>query len=164
MSPSRAIVYKDLTCIFDLQVLEEVQLSQLWMYLHFPLHLCQVAFGIALSDTISIYATEGAASFLEGQSNAAESTTERESHVDPSYVFKSFWVAGGLVLVLNALIKLINTPVAGAKWSALICSTRVLNAIIFFALTSVSYEKLSGLAMLGIMVACLVLQGEKNFL
>ncbi|KAI7852467.1 bacterial low temperature requirement A protein-domain-containing protein [Circinella umbellata] len=28
---------------------------QIWVYLHFPLHLCQVGFGIALVDTLKIY-------------------------------------------------------------------------------------------------------------
>lgn len=121
---------------FRKEVLGEVNMSQLWMYLHFPLHLCQVAFGIALTDTISLYESEGASSSggtaIEGAVSqslaltlkmaaettaAAESSTE--SHVDPSYVFKSFWVAGGLVLCLNALIKIINTPIAGGKLDVL---------------------------------------------
>ncbi|KAI8142231.1 bacterial low temperature requirement A protein-domain-containing protein [Fennellomyces sp. T-0311] len=158
----------------------DVQLSQLWMYLHFPLHLCQVAFGIALSDTISIY-SEGGAETLEaaaahlvsswvklaaavepsaeeGGHEAASAEEETGSHIDPSYVYKSFWVMAGLILIINALIKLINTPVVGAKWSRIICAARVLNGVVFFALTATSYDDLNGLAILGIMVACLCLQ------
>ncbi|KAL1931208.1 hypothetical protein VTP01DRAFT_10345 [Rhizomucor pusillus] len=164
---------------FRKEVLGEVKLSQLWMYLHFPLHLCQVAFGIALTDTISLYESQSAeavSTASEGTSAvshlaaalkmAAETTvaaaseegSSTESHVDPSYVFKSFWVAGGLIICLNALIKIVNTPIAGAKWSAIICSARIINGIIFFALTAVPPENLNGLAMLGIMAAFLILQ------
>ena len=123
---------------FSKEVLSgEVKLSQLWMYLHFPLHLCQVAFGIALSDTISIYAESGAAAVestaahlisswtrmaataIEGggehSAESAVSGEEATSHVDPTYVFKSFWISGGLILVINALIKIINTPVSTGK-------------------------------------------------
>lgn len=121
---------------FRKEVLGEVKLSQLWMYLHFPLHLCQVAFGIALTDTISLYesqSAEAASTASEGTSAvshlaaalkmaaettvaaAAEEGSSTESHVDPSYVFKSFWVAGGLIICLNALIKIVNTPIAGGK-------------------------------------------------
>lgn len=43
--------------------------------------------------------------------------------------------------------------------ASIVCTARVLNAVIFFALTSTSYETLDGLAMLGIMAACLGVQG-----
>lgn len=115
-----------------------MELSQLWMYLHFPLHLCQVAFGIALTDTITIYHLGGTEALQEAAHSAISSTlisalqlssavaeaaagegsssAESEGtseHLDPSYVFKSFWVAGGLVIFINALIKLVNTPIEG---------------------------------------------------
>lgn len=35
------------------EYMSHTKLSQLWMYLHFPLHLFQVAFGIALTDIIT---------------------------------------------------------------------------------------------------------------
>ncbi|KAG2221830.1 hypothetical protein INT45_003544 [Circinella minor] len=172
---------------FSKEVLSgQVKLSQLWMYLHFPLHLCQVAFGIALSDTISIYAESqagdvkttaahlisswarmAAAAIEEGGEHSAESAAgeeESSTHIDPTYVFKSFWISGGLILVINALIKIINTPVSTAKWSAVVCTARVLNAVIFFALASTSFDSLDGLATMGIMVSCLLIQGSIDLL
>lgn len=40
---------------FSGEAMATTRLSQLWMYLHFPLHLFQVAFGIALTDIILIH-------------------------------------------------------------------------------------------------------------
>ncbi|KAI7866721.1 bacterial low temperature requirement A protein-domain-containing protein [Spinellus fusiger] len=183
---------------FSNEILNEVELSQLWVWLHFPLHLCQVAFGIALTDVITIYrldwdnAVDGNAimqsqyaeltGHVSGGSGVAEAThavAEQAGHAllaslrmafgstgtsaeceeikDTSFVFQAFWVTGGLILCLNALIKLVNTPVA-AKWSRIICASRILNAIVFFGLSALTYGKLNGLAMLGIMMASLLLQ------
>ena len=36
---------------FNKEVFLHNKHHQIWVYLHFPLHLCQVAFGIALIDT-----------------------------------------------------------------------------------------------------------------
>ncbi|KAG2187326.1 hypothetical protein INT44_005012 [Umbelopsis vinacea] len=40
---------------FSKEVLLHNRNNQLWVYLHFPLHLCQVAFGIALINMLRIY-------------------------------------------------------------------------------------------------------------
>jgi hypothetical protein len=124
------------------------------MYLHFPLHLFQVAFGIAMTDTISIHAmgwddpvnggllwakdcgsestsseghvsestntsgvTEHAANFVITALSAASSEEESAfcEITDPSFVIKVFWIAGGLILCVNTMIKLVNTPVKGGK-------------------------------------------------
>lgn len=196
------------------------------MYLHFPLHLCQVAFGMALTDIITIYqngwdqgdkaitdcamlehgsssspsVSEGGGSaelhnvvshlVTTGQSlvnsvmmtaaagsglsssqltqltEACEeiiaepygtATIDERRHAALDYVYKAFWISGGLILCINAFIKLVNTPVA-AKWSRLICGSRIINAAIFFGLSAATFAKLNGLAMLGIMMAFLILQ------
>ena len=72
------------------------------MYLHFPLHLVQVAFGIALTGLIGV---------LTGTSH---SETSQESSND-EFIVKFFWVTGGLILCFNAFIKLVNTPVKGGN-------------------------------------------------
>ncbi|KAI9321734.1 bacterial low temperature requirement A protein-domain-containing protein [Dichotomocladium elegans] len=43
---------------FNKEVFLHSKYHQLWVYLHFPLHLCQVAFGIALIDTLKLYRAE----------------------------------------------------------------------------------------------------------
>jgi hypothetical protein len=52
---------------FSGELMNQTKLSQLWMYLHFPLHLFQVAFGIALTEIISNHneGVDTAASYYE---------------------------------------------------------------------------------------------------
>lgn len=52
---------------FSGELINQTKLSQLWMYLHFPLHLFQVAFGIALTEIISNHneGVDTAASYYE---------------------------------------------------------------------------------------------------
>jgi hypothetical protein len=179
------------------------------MYLHFPLHLCQVAFGIAMTDIITSYRLNldnpeyaagtfhqeclalEAASAHSGSNETATpgghaaytmvqsftkaimmaSASAESENADLlgvceeigrtkgglEYVFQAFWIAGGLILSINALIKLVNTPVR-AKWSRVICGSRLLNAAVFFGLSAASFRNFNGLGMLGIMMACLLLQ------
>ncbi|KAI8099490.1 bacterial low temperature requirement A protein-domain-containing protein [Halteromyces radiatus] len=196
---------------FSKEILSEVQVSQIWMYLHFPLHLCQVAYGIAMTDIITAYRLKldipenAALAFHEQCQQLEHSTTQAptqhaaftlvesltrslmmastEAVTSEStssdllsaceelggnsdgldYVYKAFWITGGLILCINALIKLVNTPVR-AKWSRLICGSRFLNAIVFFGLSAASFSNFNGLGMLGIMLACLVLQSSIDLL
>ncbi|KAI8141154.1 bacterial low temperature requirement A protein-domain-containing protein [Fennellomyces sp. T-0311] len=86
---------------FNKEVFLHNKHHQIWVYLHFPLHLCQVAFGIALIDTLKVYRaqmiangviTEEEDTSADGhgaESGAAESgshATESgsESHASPS--------------------------------------------------------------------------------
>ncbi|CAO3587011.1 unnamed protein product [Absidia cylindrospora] len=198
---------------FSKEILNSVQVSQIWMYLHFPLHLCQVAFGIAMTDIITAYRLnldipdhasealfhecerlEAAAahsavpaghaaytmvesftkSLMMASASAAGADSETadvlsaceeigQSAESLNYVFQAFWISGGLILSLNALIKLVNTPVR-AKWSRVICGSRFLNAIVFFGLSAASFGNFNGLGMLGIMMACLLLQSSIDLL
>ncbi|ORZ19573.1 bacterial low temperature requirement A protein-domain-containing protein [Absidia repens] len=196
---------------FSKEILNSVQVSQIWMYLHFPLHLCQVAFGIAMTDIITAYrlnfdipdkaattlyhyceslkesggettpvhaALTTVESFTKSLISMAAASAESDgvpsdvaaaceeigqSDDSLDYVFKAFWISGGLILCLNALIKLVNTPVR-AKWSRLICGSRFLNAIVFFGLSEATFGNFNGLGMLGIMMACLLLQSSIDLL
>ncbi|KAI8636623.1 bacterial low temperature requirement A protein-domain-containing protein [Parasitella parasitica] len=204
---------------FSGELMNQTKLSQLWMYLHFPLHLFQVAFGIALTEIISSHnnGVDNAASFYHtlqtcaaaaashGTSAAAEqsitNTTAAEHAVtsttnssavnahyamlalaaeattssaesghetvcdDPLFSIKIFWITAGLILCFNAFIKLVNTPVnRGSLKSYIICASRILNAIIFFALSTTTYANLNGLAMVSIMMACLLFQSGVDLL
>jgi len=192
---------------FSANVLLEVNVSQFWMYLHFPLHLCQVALGIALQDVIDIFgqhwdyaeygcpASAAAESVSEGtpSTNAtlvnvsgralslfqalttdttAPATTAAESSASASeaageclnidFVFKTFLVSAGLVLMLNALIKLINTPV-NSKWSKYICGSRAINAIVLFALTQ-AVHRINSIGLLSLLTGCLLFQSAVDLL
>ncbi|ORX56319.1 hypothetical protein DM01DRAFT_1334792 [Hesseltinella vesiculosa] len=195
---------------FSKEILSSVHVSQIWMYLHFPLHLCQVAFGIALTDIITAYsfqwdqngkdssllayetchALEAAAAGGNGTAHAAVQTTvslaaslvkavTESSNNNPNevlsceeiikdtgsleYAYTAFWVSAGLILCINAMIKLVNTPVA-ARWSKLICASRFVNAIVFFGLSAASFENFRGLGMVAIMMCCLILQSAVDLL
>lgn len=79
---------------FSGESMATTRLSQLWMYLHFPLHLFQVAFGIALTDVITNHgAKEDTASYLSetlekcaaaALGHSAESTTDDQATTEHS--------------------------------------------------------------------------------
>ncbi|KAL0084884.1 bacterial low temperature requirement A protein-domain-containing protein [Phycomyces blakesleeanus] len=179
---------------FNTEILNEIEVSQMWVWLHFPLHLCQVAFGIALIDVITIFrlgwddgeagaelmreacheveaelhlpaattATSEAAGHslitaLRVASGAGGETEACEEIPDTRFVFQAFWISAGLILCINALIKLVNTRV-DAKWSRIICASRILNAVLFFGLSAATYDNLTGISMLAIMMSCMLLQ------
>ncbi|KAI7898703.1 bacterial low temperature requirement A protein-domain-containing protein [Cokeromyces recurvatus] len=125
---------------FSGEFLSKNRLSPLWMYLHFPLHLFQVAFGIALTDIIAkhsllqdtstyldsilekCHASDPPALMTENKTiiehykvlslsvESSHSTTASES-CNPLFDIKIFWITAGLILCFNAFIKLVNTPV-----------------------------------------------------
>ncbi|KAI8977110.1 bacterial low temperature requirement A protein-domain-containing protein [Mycotypha africana] len=184
---------------FSGEFMARTRLSQLWMYLHFPLHLFQVAFGIALTEIISNHtlqkdtaayltaALQACASAVSGHATGEEHTAQKPataaaehysvlslsaeagSHssgeaaghgdCDPSFSIKIFWITAGLILCFNAFIKLVNTPVNKASLKAyIICSSRILNAVVFFSLSTITYAHLDGLGMVSVMMACLLFQ------
>ncbi|KAI8878179.1 hypothetical protein K501DRAFT_326161 [Backusella circina FSU 941] len=185
----------------------ETHLTQIWMYLHFPLHLFQVAFGIAMTDLISIHSmgwddpTTGGFLKLEACPEVSEgattetstethntTATEQVTHTlftainavaahgeeaesvfceikDPNFVIKAFWITGGLILCVNSFIKLINTPIKRTSFKAfIICSSRIINAVVFFGLSAVTFGQLNGLTMTAIMMACLLFQSAVDLL
>jgi low temperature requirement protein LtrA len=139
------------------EYMSHTRLSQLWMYLHFPLHIFQVAFGIALTDVITNHSEKkdtaanlqlalqscaAAATAAEGHptstvNHAGNNTLAESAHFaivsaaaaaaessegghglncdDPLFSIKIFWITAGLILCINAFIKLINTPVNKGK-------------------------------------------------
>ncbi|KAI9481656.1 MAG: bacterial low temperature requirement A protein-domain-containing protein [Benjaminiella poitrasii] len=189
---------------FSGEFISKNRLSQLWMYLHFPLHLFQVAFGIALTDIISNHSLHhDTAAYLysvlqtcSGHSATTTTTTTTEhgtnettiaqhstilslaavsetSHseegaggnCDPLFDIKIFWITAGLILCFNAFIKLVNTPVnKGSKKAYIICLSRILNAIVFFALSTTTYAHLDALGMVSVMMACLLFQSAIDLL
>ncbi|KAG1220279.1 hypothetical protein G6F35_006824 [Rhizopus arrhizus] len=151
-------------------------MSSLWMYLHFPLHLVQVAFGTALTTLIDILAermkkaeavevTSHLARLSAEASEASSSSSESGHEISETFVIRFFWVTAGLILCFNAFIKLVNTPVKGAHHrSHIICASRFLNAIIFFALSATTFDNLDPLSMISIMMACLLFQSAVDLL
>lgn len=100
------------------------------MYLHFPLHLFQVAFGIALTSLIKVI-SNGNKTVAEHASNTTAEHATVTSHIarlvagehgsehgpgtGESFLITFFWVSAGLILCFNAFIKLVNTPIKSGK-------------------------------------------------
>ncbi|KAI8082476.1 bacterial low temperature requirement A protein-domain-containing protein [Gilbertella persicaria] len=165
---------------FTGELMEKTQLSQLWMYLHFPLHLFQVAFGIALTDVIARHNLKqdtpeflaqtkeecAAASANHSTATSEHATTtsehsvvenahyaifsasaeaasgESELNCDPLFIIKAFWISAGLILCLNAFIKLVNTPIRPVT----------------------TYANLNALGMVSVMMCCLLFQSAVDLL
>ena len=76
---------------FSGEFMSKTKLSQLWMYLHFPLHLFQVAFGIALTNVISAHnkhqdtAQSGATAEQTTTEHAAASPLNTTAHAIASH-------------------------------------------------------------------------------
>lgn len=90
---------------FSGEFMAKTKLSQLWMYLHFPLHLFQVAFGIALTNVISNHnqhldtstcttnSESAAAGHSTASSTAEHSTPSTAEHAATSLVNGTLAVA-----------------------------------------------------------------------
>ncbi|RUS27885.1 bacterial low temperature requirement A protein-domain-containing protein [Jimgerdemannia flammicorona] len=215
---------------FSKEVLAETDLNQIWMYLHFPLHLCQVAFGIALTDTLLLYEKDYrpveastnatshststshsvASSALVGLTHAiaravsahgnitttdAHSSTNTTTDIaqgtnatstnstvdvgsqenlsiegDPAasfivkvFVYKTFLIGGGLIMTLNTFIKLLHTELNN-HFSLLICGSRIVNAVILWAMVALPFADLSGIVLICIMAGSVVIQGMIDLL
>ncbi|CEG63039.1 hypothetical protein RMATCC62417_00251 [Rhizopus microsporus] len=168
---------------FSGEFVAKTKMSSLWMYLHFPLHLFQVAFGIALTSLIKRVINNGSEAVAEHASNTtAEHATTVASHIarlvasehgsghdsEPltdSFLITFFWVSAGLILCFNAFIKLVNTPIKSVHYrSYIICGSRILNAVIFFALSVTTFHQLEPLPMISLMMACLFVQSAVDLL
>ncbi|KAF7727713.1 Pre-mRNA-splicing factor cef1 [Apophysomyces ossiformis] len=283
---------------FNKEVFLHNKYHQIWVYLHFPLHLCQVAFGIALIDTLRVYKQQmvengklveehhGTATSSHGSASPASGTSEHgapsappngntqaghntdhspsdssASHtpsssahkraleaieainhditgypsmdtmtrtpitVDTShlvrksndggylslgkyvmstaaisamqmmgsidsgsnhshtlvrrsagaaedsylsdyekvFIYKTFLICGGLILVVNSLIKLLNTKISDI-YGKVIIGARVLNAVILWSMCALPFAKLDAIVLLSVMMGSLLLQGMVDLL
>ncbi|KAI9276379.1 bacterial low temperature requirement A protein-domain-containing protein [Sporodiniella umbellata] len=155
---------------FSGEFVQKTKMSSLWMYLHFPLHLVQVAFGIALINLIDALSHSKLKTAMEVTQHAVslvatEGAHEASEEISQSFIVKFFWVTAGLILCFNAFIKLVNTPVKGAHHrSHIICASRIINAIIFFALSATTFDQLGPLSMIAVMMCCLLFQSAVDLL
>ncbi|PHZ17911.1 uncharacterized protein RHIMIDRAFT_13660 [Rhizopus microsporus ATCC 52813] len=161
---------------FSGEFVAKTKMSSLWMYLHFPLHLFQVAFGIALTSLIKEVTSGNSGETVAGHASnttaehatvashiarlvASEHGSEHPKPPHEDFLIAFFWVSAGLILCFNAFIKLVNTPIKSVHYrSYIICGSRILNAVIFFALSVTSFHQLEPLSMISLMMACLFVQ------
>ncbi|CDH53596.1 predicted protein [Lichtheimia corymbifera JMRC:FSU:9682] len=96
------------------------------------------------------------------------------------FIYKIFLIMGGLLLVLNSLIKLINTRVTGKQnkniiphmsptlyhtwyvdiYGRIIICSRIVNAAVLWCLCALPFSGLHPLILIGVTMGSLVFQGE----
>ncbi|KAI8374764.1 bacterial low temperature requirement A protein-domain-containing protein [Radiomyces spectabilis] len=265
---------------FNKEVFLHSDYHQIWVYLHFPLHLCQVAFGIALIDTLRVYRQQmkedgkitesehtstttehgatssepsetssahetgpsapahklakkavdevyaetwtpmadnalvsrsvkgindsitnraeglsaysdmakpvgylslckyylGAAAITGLQAASVESSSHlrwvkragAEEHMPMSddekvFIYKTFLICGGLILVINSLIKLLNTKISDI-YGKIIIGSRVLNAVVLWSMCALPFAKLDAIVLLSVITGSLIFQAMVDLL
>lgn len=79
-----------------MQVFLHSKFHQIWVYLHFPLHLCQIAFGIELVNMLKLYRAE---LIDDGYlSSSTENGTTKASSEGGKLILKH-------IILLDALLK-----------------------------------------------------------
>ncbi|KAI7877642.1 hypothetical protein K492DRAFT_197480 [Lichtheimia hyalospora FSU 10163] len=256
---------------FNKNVFLHSKFHQIWVYLHFPLHLCQIAFGIELINMLKLYRSELIDDGYLSSSTENTKVSSEESTADPEaynlarraieaipsnvphissntislnstefkspqttsmtligyftlfkyaasvttlatlqglntdrllsassihdegdmstqtlhayarrapgesglendytreemvFIYKLFLIMGGLLLVLNSMIKLINTRVTDIYGRIIICS-RIVNAAVLWCLCALPFSGLHPLILIGVTMGSIVLQGIVDLL
>ncbi|KAI8974336.1 bacterial low temperature requirement A protein-domain-containing protein [Pilobolus umbonatus] len=238
---------------FTKEIFLHNKFHQIWVYLHFPLHLCQIAFGIALMDLVKLHQTllqtnkdiEPGETVSEvptyaGEEDYPSSTVDesddlsaeehakraikevypllnkiniadnvhytkylekKDSRAMPYYVsgvpplmesisshsvlakrapvaaeesttfsitelvfiYKIFLIFGGALLVLNSLIKLLNTKLSDRN-GMIIIVCRVINAGVIWGLCALPFVDIEPIILLGVMLGSVILQGAIDLL
>lgn len=68
-----------------MQVFLHSKFHQIWVYLHFPLHLCQIAFGIELINMLKLYRAELIDDGYISSSSTKSTTTESSEDTAEAY-------------------------------------------------------------------------------
>ncbi|CAO3624563.1 unnamed protein product [Mucor hiemalis] len=104
-------------------------------------------------------AGEGGSASSETEHSFTDSMTVAENQ----FVYKTFLIFAGLILVINSLIKALNTKVADIYGKIIIVS-RILNAIILWSMCALPFAKLDAIVLLCTLVGSLVFQAMVDLL
>ena len=94
-----------------------------------------------------------------GASETESSFTDSMTLNENDFVYKTFLIFAGLILVINSLIKMLNTKISDIYGKIIIVS-RILNAIILWSMCALPFAKLDAIVLLCTMVGSLVFQGK----
>lgn len=81
------------------------------------------------------------------------------SDYEKNFIYKTFLIMGGLILVLNSLIKFINTKLKDI-YGIVIIGSRILNAIVLWSMCALPFSQLHAIVLLAVMMGSLILQGK----
>lgn len=92
-----------------------------------------------------------------GENASFAGTISRDELV---FVYKTFLIFGGLILVINSIIKALNTRIADI-YGKIIIGSRIINAVVLWSLCALPFASLDAIVLLSTMVGSLVFQGRK---
>ncbi|KAL9542607.1 hypothetical protein MBANPS3_008531 [Mucor bainieri] len=95
--------------------------------------------------------SEPAAAGAEG------SFTDTMTVAENVFVYKTFLIFAGLILVINSLIKALNTRISDL-YGKIIIGSRIINAIVLWSLCALPFAKLDAIVLLCTMVGSLIFQ------
>jgi hypothetical protein len=101
--------------------------------------------------------SEPAAAEGAGENASFAGTISRDELV---FVYKTFLIFGGLILVINSIIKALNTKIADI-YGKIIIGSRLINAVVLWSLCALPFASLDAIVLLSTMVGSLVFQGRK---
>lgn len=78
---------------------------------------------------------------------------------EKNFIYKTFLIMGGLILILNSLIKFINTKLKDI-YGIVIIGSRILNAIVLWSMCALPFSQLHAIVLLAVMMGSLILQGK----
>ncbi|KAI9246858.1 bacterial low temperature requirement A protein-domain-containing protein [Sporodiniella umbellata] len=105
---------------------------------------------------------------LQRRSESASSTEDGEfvdsiSTTEIVFVYKTFLIFGGLILVINSMIKAINTRLTDI-YGKIIIASRLINAIVLWSLCALPFAKLDAIVLLSTMLGSLLFQALVDLL
>ncbi|ORE13268.1 hypothetical protein BCV71DRAFT_251887 [Rhizopus microsporus] len=104
--------------------------------------------------------SEPAAAEGAGENVSFAGTISRNELV---FVYKTFLIFGGLILVINSIIKALNTRIADI-YGKIIIGSRVINAVVLWSLCALPFASLDAIVLLSTMVGSLVFQALVDLL
>ncbi|KAI8068992.1 bacterial low temperature requirement A protein-domain-containing protein [Thamnidium elegans] len=94
---------------------------------------------------------------------AGKPFTETMTKFELVFVYKTFLIFGGSILIINSLIKALNTKLSDIYGKIIIIS-RIINAIILWSMCALPFAKLDAIVLLCTMVGSVVFQGMVDLL
>ncbi|KAI9475390.1 MAG: bacterial low temperature requirement A protein-domain-containing protein [Benjaminiella poitrasii] len=94
---------------------------------------------------------------LDRRSAPSDSSTDTMTVTEIAFVYKTFLIFAGIILVLNSLIKALNTKISD-MYGKIIIGSRILNACILWSLCALPFAKLDAIVLLCTLLGSLVFQ------
>ncbi|KAI9316794.1 bacterial low temperature requirement A protein-domain-containing protein [Dichotomocladium elegans] len=85
------------------------------------------------------------------------------SEAEKVFIYKTFLIMGGAILVLNSFIKLVNTKLTDI-YGKIIIGSRILNAIVLWSMCALPFSQLHAFVLLSVMMGSLILQALVDLL